>query len=408
LTVYNDSREYQEGQAHFASSMLVAELERMFASIPYENLLETILRDRTRAFSPLGRPGYPLEPMLRGLLASYYIPLRSTAQLARRLQDDPVLAVTCGFVPGDVPHRKAFSRFQKKLGKYQHLVDQCLNQMTTELKSHLPEFGKIVAIDCTPVRSYCNGDKEPHSDREGDWIVKEGSEKKKWVFGYRLHLIVDANWELPVAKKLSLAKDNEKTATIPLLRETKVNLPWFLPDAIIADKAYDKYEHYEVITKEFSADPIIMHAKFSDSELTGSPAAPHCPAGLSLVYRSWDKNKGIQYICPELARKATCPLPLKCGLRTVWVKLVHDYRRFGFRIERGTEEWKELYRKRVAVEHVNSRLKETRRLEAHCFRGYERINMHATLSVLVMQAVALAKAKAGQMDEIRVCVRQVG
>ena len=176
MTNSNDSREYRQRQDHFANSMLVAELEQMFAGIPYENLLKTILQDRTRAFSPLGRPGYPLEPMLRGLLAAYYIPLKSTAELARRLQDDPVLAMTCGFIPGHVPHRKAFSRFQKKLRQYQHMVDQCLNQMTTELQSHLPDFGRVVVVDCTPVRSFCNGDKEPHSDPEGNWIVKEGSD----------------------------------------------------------------------------------------------------------------------------------------------------------------------------------------------------------------------------------------
>lgn len=36
------------------------------------------------------------------------------------------------------------------------------------------------------------------------------------------------------------------------------------------------------------------------------------------------------------------------------------------------------------------------------------MNTHASLSVLVLQAVALTKAKAGQLDELRVCVRQVG
>jgi hypothetical protein len=152
----------------------------MFSSIPYENLLKTILLERTRAFSPLGRLGYPLEPLLRGLLAAYYIPLRSTAQVVRRLQDDPVLAMTCGFVPGHVPHRKAFSRFQKKLRKYQHMVDECLNQVTTELGSWLPGFGSVVVVDSTPVRSHSNGNKEPASDSEAGWVYKEGDEKKKF------------------------------------------------------------------------------------------------------------------------------------------------------------------------------------------------------------------------------------
>ncbi len=102
-----------------------------------------------------------------------------------------------------------------------------------------------------------------------------------------------------------------------------------------------------------------------------------------------------------------CPLEQECGLKMVWVRPVHDYRRFGYRVKRGTEEWERLYRKRGSIERTYSRLKQTRRLEGHCFRGYDSINIHATLSVLVMQATALSRARTGHMDELRVCVRQV-
>jgi hypothetical protein len=103
---------------------------------------------------------------------------------------------------------------------------------------------------------------------------------------------------------------------------------------------------------------------------------------------------------------------LKCDLadprRILWVRPVHDYRRFGYRIKRGTDEWKELYRKRVAVERCFSGLKDFRRLEDHCFRYFDRINTHTTLSVLTMQAMALAEAKAGRTERVRVRARQVG
>jgi len=35
------------------------------------------------------------------------------------------------------------------------------------------------------------------------------------------------------------------------------------------------------------------------------------------------------------------------------------------------------------------------RLEGHCFKGFDSINIHITLSVLVMQALALVQAKLG-------------
>ena len=406
----NNNNEYC--QAEFGQSPIVTELEGIFASIPYQNLLKTILSGRARAFSPLGRPGYLLEPLLKGVLASYYLGLKSTAHSVRRLQEDTVLAVTCGFDPRDIPHRSTFSRFSKKLSKYQDLVDQCLNQMTTELKSLLPEFGEVIAVDSTPVCSHSNPNKKPVSDPEAGWIAKGGSGKnKEWRFGYRLHMVVDTSSELPIGKKLTLAKVQDVQEILPLLRETKKRLPWFDPDVVIADKGYDSGDNYHGIVQEFNASPIIPLSPKTNQpapEITGSSAAPYCLGGLSLIYRSWDRKKGIQYMCPARAGRAPCPLKLPCGLKTLWVRPIHDYRRFGYRIRRGTEEFDELYRKRGAIERVNSRLKQTRRLESHCFRGFDRINIHTTLSVLIMQAMALAKAKSGQMDELRTCVRQVG
>jgi hypothetical protein len=102
------------------------------------------------------------------------------------------------------------------------------------------------------------------------------------------------------------------------------------------------------------------------------------------------------------------PLAEKCPIKMIWVRPVHDYRRFGYRIKRGTEEFETIYRKRVAVERVNSRLKDKRRLDSHCFRGLDKINLHCTLSVLAMNAMALVKVKTGPAQELRVTARRIG
>jgi hypothetical protein len=286
--------------------------------------------------------------------------------LARYLQDHSEIASVCGFQGSQpTPSRSTLGRFISSLTKYPDLLDECFTIMAEGFKDVLPGFGEIVAIDDTPVPSYSNPDNEPISDRQAGWIVREGSERKKWAFGYRLHLIVDANWELPIAKEVTIAKDNEKVATIPLLRKTKENLPWFKPDVVIADKAYDIYDHYDIIVKDSDAEPLIKHAKHSEYELTGSPAAPICPGGLPIIYRGWDKEKGLRYECPEKAKRAICPLAERCTIKTSYIRAVKDYRRFGHRFARGSAEWKALYRKRIGAEHCNSRLKETRRLEKH-------------------------------------------
>jgi len=86
----------------------------------------------------------------------------------------------------------------------------------------------------------------------------------------------------------------------------------------------------------------------------------------------------------------------------------HDYRRFGYHIPRTSPEWQTLYNKRTAVESVFSRLKDKYRLDLHCFRGFRKVELHCTLSILVMQAMALAKVQAGQHDDVRVCARKIG
>ena len=52
-------------------------------------------------------------------------------------------------------------------------------------------------------------------------------------------------------------------------------------------------------------------------------------------------------------------------------------------------------------ERVNSRLKYKRRLESHCLRGLGKIDLHCTLSVLTMNAMALAKVQSGKLSEVR-------
>ncbi len=348
--------------------------------------------------------------MLRADLAGYVRGVKNTNDLLRRLQEDPVLATVCGFNYEKPPCRRTFIRFTKRLMEHQDLLDKCVSQITTKISKSLQDFGKHVAVDATPVHSHSNPDNRTVSDPQAGWVYKEGNERKRWVFGYRLHLVVDATYELPIAKETTVYNEGEKAVVIPLLNKAKSEFPWFNPQAVICDKGYDSSAVYEAIVKELGADPIINirgRAGGESPEITGSSAAPCCPGGLPLIYRSWDKDKGLQYQCPAKAGRAICPLAEECSIKTMWIKPVHDYRRFGYRIKRGTDEFSAIYRKRVSVERVNSRLKDKRRLDSHCFRGLQKLNLHCTMSVLAMNAMALAKIQSGQLLDIRSSTRKV-
>jgi len=64
-------------------------------------------------------------------------------------------------------------------------------------------------------------------------------------------------------------------------------------------------------------------------------------------------------------------------------------------IERGTELWKSLYRKREAVERVISRLKEELTLKSIKVRGLERVEAHIVISLITMLSIALVVIKTG-------------
>lgn len=90
-----------------------------------------------------------------------------------------------------------------------------------------------------------------------------------------------------------------------------------------------------------------------EAPIFGSSAKPFCAGNLPLIYRGLDRDKGLKYQCPERARKATCPLSEKCPLKMVYIHYGHDYRRFGYKVPRNTEEWEGI--SRLGNRHLHKR-----------------------------------------------------
>jgi hypothetical protein len=415
LTTCDDNIQVDTRQATLDALLnntpLTSELDNIFNCISFRDLENAILANRTRAFSPLGRFGYSIGSLLKAFIAGYIIGVKNTNDLIRRLQEDPVISTICGFDYKQPPCKRTFIRFSKKLLQHQDLIDKCLDEVIDKLGKILPNFGKTVAVDATPVHSHSNPDNSKVvSDPTAGWVFKQGNEKTKWVYGYRLHLVTDTTYELPIAKETTAVKDTEKDVVLPVLRKAKSHFSWFNPDAVICDKGYDSSTVFNGIVEEFNADPIIKIRQSSAQqtrEITGSPSAPICPGGLPLIFKQWHHIKGMYYQCPEHVGRAICPLPEKWAIKVTWVKPGNDYRHFGYRIKRGTKEFDDLYSQRTSAERVNSRLKDKRRLDTHCSRGLEKINLHCTLSVLAMNAMALAKVKNGDLHQIRCSSRKV-
>ena len=61
--------------------------------------------------------------------------------------------------------------------------------------------------------------------------------------------------------------------------------------------------------------------------------------------------------------------------------------------------------RRTSIERIFGRLKESRRLERHCVRGLAMVETHCLMSVLTLQARALAQHRIH--GDLRACLRKV-
>lgn len=114
----------------------------------------------------------------------------------------------------------------KKLLQNSEDVDAIFHKLVDKIKEVLPDFGKILVIDGKAIKTHAKPkkikDKQCKPDRrrdmDGDFGKKEYKGKHKngtlqekvvsW-FGYKLHLLVDALYELPVAFEVTTASKSE-------------------------------------------------------------------------------------------------------------------------------------------------------------------------------------------------------
>lgn len=256
----------------------LGDLERLnlvLKNIPDEYLVLELERQRDK-----GRDKYPIRAVWNSILAGVVYEHVSIASLRRELLRNAQLRQLCGFdvlsgIEG-VPSTYAYSRFLKKLMNNIQLLDEMFDKLVHELKTLLPEFGKYLAFDGKGIDSIANGRKkrdvlktaDNRSDNDANWGVKEyrgkrscGSiwEKTKSWFGYRLHLIVDAKYELPLSYEVTAASKNEGK----VIDEQFIRLEKEHGDILkkckyaIGDRGYDDVKRITYLWDKYKIKPVI-------------------------------------------------------------------------------------------------------------------------------------------------------
>jgi IS5 family transposase len=318
-----------------------------------------------------------------------------------------------------MPGEDALGRFLAKLVQHSALLDEFMQDLVKTLREVLPGFGTRLAVDSTDIPAYANGHREHPADTDARWGAKKKGHrqtaKEKGVrqepevyywFGYKLHLVVDAFYELPLAFILTPANEADTTYLKPLLQKARVDREELKAEVIITDKGYDSQENNTYVYQECKATPIIPIRERKDAQLPdicNARGTPLCGCGLAMVYWGRDGNY-LKYRCPEALGKARCKFRFRCSASpygyVLKLPITADIRRHP-PVPRETKKWQRLYKMRTAVERVNSRVKGLLGLGHITLRGLPKVNVRSALSLLVMLAAAVNMAKEQRYQEIR-------
>lgn len=421
----------------------IGDLERfklVIETVPDGNLMNTLRISRAN-----GRNDYPIEAMWNAVLAGIVFEHASIESLRRELRRNAQLREMCGFNPilgfEGVPSKSAYSRFIANLLVHEHLVRGMFDCLVEELAIIFPNFGKNLAGDGKAIHSFGKPSRKNDGDKrreeDADWgkktykgIDKDGNawEKVKSWFGFRIHLIGDAEAELPIAYTVTQAS----TAEQPVMRKLFANLKNTHPELLeqcehaMFDKGYDSTENICDLWDRYGIKPIIdIRNMWKDGETTRQLKTRdiqnvtydykgtvfcHCPKTgeiRQMAYNGFEQERNtLKYTCPALAYGIDCRGASKCPLyqKSIRIPLEED-RRIFTPVARSSYKWEKLYDKRTSIERLNSRIDVSFGFERHYIRGLKKMELRCGLALVVMLAIAVGRLRQEQPELMRSLVR---
>jgi len=427
----------------------LGDLERfklVIETMPDQKLIK-ILRDlRTK-----GRNDHPIEAMWNSILAGIVFEHVSIESLRRELRRNAQFREMCGFNPlagvNAVPSKSAYSRFLSRLLNLESHVRKMFDILVAELMVMFPKFGANLAGDGKAIHSLGKSlkkrtsnsrlEKDRRREEDADWGVKKyhgvdadgkAWEKVKSWFGFRLHLVVDADAELPVGYEVTKASLGEQPVMTKLFSELKATHPELLKrcDHAMFDKGYDSTDRICDLWDLYGIKAIVdIKNMWKDGEKTRllknkkvknvtydykDTVFCHCPKTGEIRPMSYGgfeaKRKALKYICPALALGIKCKGAAECPLfkKSIRIPLKED-RRIFTPVARSSYKWKTLYDKRTSVERVNSRIDVSFGFERHYIRGLSKMRLRCGLALSVMLAIAVGRLRQNRSELMRSLVK---
>ena len=419
-----------------------SDLERLrlvLEHLPDERLMENLEKHRK-----WGRDDYPIRAVWNSVLAGVVYQHVSVDSLRRELLRNGELRGRCGFDPrkgaGAVPPPWVYTRFLKLLFRFEAEIEGMFDRLVDEIKELLPDLGFSVAVDSKGVDSAGRPTKEKKGDgrrdMDADWGKKtyhgqreDGTLWEKVVtwFGYKIHLLVDTNYEMPIGYEVTRASESDTKHLLPLVEELKERHPQIHGDieTAEADKGYDSEENCRRLYDEHGIKPVIdIRRMWRDKETklldpgcadnivydeigTVYCICPKTGEQRQMAYGGFEKDRmALKYICPVRAYGLTCSGADQCGhaKKSERISLEID-RRIFTPVARSSYAWERDYKGRTAVERVNSRLDVSFGFEKHFIRGQKKMEIRVGLALCVMLAMAVGRIKEKRQELMRSLVK---
>jgi len=366
-----------------------------------------------------GRDDYPIRALWNLILAMKIFGHNTVESLRREASRNSQLRKICGLDDfGNkkhlVPPARVFTGFLKLLAEEQEEIDKLFTEVVIRLSELLPSFGESQAGDGKYLDSYANRPaKDPNpeagnrAENDAAWSTKEyrykdkngkTQVKKEHHFGFKAHIICDVKTELPIAYNVLAANSDEKQAMIEMI----ALMPEQLKERalyLMLDKGYDSLKLIQE-AKEAGIIPIVdIRNSWKDGEATKQYK------DTDIVY----DYKGNVYIIDDQGKqhkmsyegydkqKKCLRYSHKGKIHRIYIS--YDERVF-LPVARDSAKFERLYKGRTAVERLNGRLDRDFRFEDHCIRRLKKMKLMTSLTLLIMNAMAVGKIQRGVTENL--------
>jgi len=357
-----------------------------------------------------GRTGYSRYAMLKALIVMHLEEIKTVPRLIDYLNSRPILTEMCGFEMFKIPDESQFYRFKQKTPNSvfvdlhhqinQQLVDQGLVTLDTFIMDSKPVMAATRENNFKNSSRNCTKkDKKPKRNPAATLSYyssqKDPENRKLFFWGYRTHVIVSKEG-IPLVEITLPNNVTDERVAHRLIKKLKRLYRFKKNSIFIADKAYDCRELYNFIVDTMKGQAFIpLNPRNTQDEKFFSPnGTPLCEAGLEMKSAGiWTEGlrKRSKFRCPlKSSPSELCPTnnPRFANLYgcTANFDITDDARS---QVQRGSDQFKEIYRQRQTVEQYFSRLGD-REVEQTTHYKLRTVQNQMTIAHLSLSLVAAA------------------